>query len=183
MKTKKIYAIAFSLAILVLAVGCTPNNTGLNNNQDRLSTQTRINRDWNLNNEMGVDDLDTRLNDGITNNQNNGINNNLNNGMVRNNKNINNMNNQNAKANKLADEIANIPEVENANVVLNNNSCIVGVDLTNNNNNLTTSLRNRIRNIVKDSTNVSTDNISITTDPDLIERVTSLSEDMANTVG
>ena len=108
MKTKKIYAIAFSLAILVLAVGCTPNNTGLNNNQDRLSTQTRINRDWNLNNEMGVDDLDTRLNDGITNNQNNGINNNLNNGMVRNNKNINNMNNQNAKANKLADEITKI---------------------------------------------------------------------------
>lgn len=194
MKTKKIFAITFGLAILVLAVGCTANDTGLNNNQDRLSTQTRINRDWNLNNDMGMDNQDSLLDNRLNTNLNNGINNNLNNGMVRNNNNRNRTNNQNTKASELADEITSIPEVEDASVVLNNNSCIVGVDLdnnnnnntnnnNNNNNNISASLRNRIEKIIKNSTNISTDNISITADSDLLERITSLSDDMANTVG
>lgn len=178
MKNKKIIFMAFSLAIFVLAIGCTTNDTGLNNTRDRLSTQTRINRDWNFNNDMGMDNLDTRFNDGTTNN--------LNNGMVRNNNNLNNTNNQNTKANKLANEIAKIPEVEDATVVLNNDSCIVGVELNNNNNNnnnISASLRNRIEKIVKKLNNIPTENISITADPDLLDRITDLSENMADTVG
>lgn len=188
MKTKKIFFIAFSLAILIGIAGCAPNDTGLNTNTDRLTTQTRINRNrnWNINNDNDFGDLDGGFDVRDTRNNNNT---NLNNGMVRRNgtNNQNNLNNnQNTTANDLARKIATLPEVRNASVVLNNDTCLVGVELDNNTTttaNISSALRNKIEDMVEDSTNVDSEDISITADPNLLTRIQSLSQRMTTNVG
>lgn len=181
MKTKKFFVIAVGLAILISLAGCSPQDTGLNN--DRLSTQTRVNNNWSRDDRNGMNNtnLDTGLND-----------NNLNNGMVRNNMNTNNnrmttsLGNLNTSANDLARKIGALPEVDKASVVLTDDTCLVGVDLegTANTTNISTALRNKIEKMVEDSTNINKNDISITADPDLITRIRSISTNMSNsTVG
>ena len=180
MKIKKLNIIALGLVVLMTLVACAPRDTGFNN-QNRLQTrvgQNRLNENtnWNNNDRM-IDNLDD------------GTNTNLNTGMVRNNTgNMRNTNmttslgNLNTRARELARKISALPEVEDATVVLHNDTALVGVNLNGNNNrNISTALRNKIENMVKDNSNIK--NVSITADPDMIDRITNISTSMTNTVG
>lgn len=187
MKTKKILFVTLCLVILIGIAACAPNDTGFDNN--RLSTQTRINRNrnWNINNDEDFGTLDNGINNRLNTNVNNGFdtNNRLNNGMVRRSNN-NNVNNQNTTATSLARKIATLPEVRNASVVLTDDTCLVGIQLDNNTTttaNISTALREKIEGMVEDNTNIRGENVSITADPNLLTRIQSLSQEMTTNVG
>ena len=186
MKTNKIFVIALSLLVLISIAACTPQDTGYNNNTERLSTQTRLSQNNNWNRDDSWDNgmnMNTTVEDDLNNGIRNNRTNNLNNGMVRNNTMTTSLGNMNTQAKDLAKKISNLPEVDSASVVLNDNNCIVGVDLKGTNNTISTSLRTKIENMVKDTNNINATNVSITSDPDLITRVKTLSNGMTNTVG
>ncbi len=186
MKTNKIFVIALSLLVLISIAACTPQDTGYNNNTERLSTQTRLNQNNNWNRDDSWDNgmnMNTTIEDDLNNGINNNRTNNLNNGMVRNNSMTTSLGNMNTQAKNLAKKISNLPEVDNASVVLSDNNCIVGVDLKGTNNTISTSLRQKIEKMVKDTNNINTTDVSITSDPDLITRVKTLSNGMTNNVG
>lgn len=190
MKIKRLTVIALGLVVLMSIAACTPQDTGFNN-QNRLQTRVNQNRlnentNWNNNDRM-IDNLDD------------GTNTNLNTGMVRGNtgtmRNNNNMTtslgNLNNSSREIARKIAALPEVEDATVVLHNDTALVGVNLNgnnnnnNNNNNISAALRNKIENMVKDNNNNTKNikNVSITADPDMIDRITNISSGMTNQVG
>lgn len=149
-----------------------------------MSTQTRLSQNNNWNRDDSWDNgMNTTVEDDLNNGIRNNRTNNLNNGMVRNNTMTTSLGNRNTQARDLAKRISNLPEVDSASVVLNDNNCIVGVDLKGTNNTISTSLRQKIENMVKDTNNINTNNVSITSDPDLITRVKTLSNGMTNTVG
>lgn len=185
MKNKKYTILALSLVVLLSVAACAPQDTGFNN-QNRLQTrvnQNRLNENTNWNN-----DGNGRMIDNLGNNTTNGTNNNnLNNGMVRNNRMTTSLGNLNTQANEVSRKIAALPEVQDCSVVLHNNKALVGVDLnnnkntTNNNTNLSTSLRNKIEKIVKDNTNIQ--DVSITADPSMNTRIRNISTGMTNQVG
>lgn len=201
MKTKKLIVIALGLAVMIGIAGCTPQDTGFNNNTDRLSTQTRINQNnaWDDNGMNGMTDNTlngTGTNDlgmnspGLNGNgmNGNGMNNdNLNNGMTRNNRLTTSLGNLNTNASNLARKIGNLPEVNKASVVLTNDTCLVGVDLKGNNgtngDNVGTALRQKIESMVKDSTNNGITEVSITSDPDMFSRIRTMSNNMNNNNG
>lgn len=184
MKTNKIFVIALCLLVLISIAACTPQDTGFNNNTERMSTQTRLSQNNNWNRDDSWDNgMNTTVEDDLNNGIRNNRTNNLNNGMVRNNTMTTSLGNRNTQARDLAKRISNLPEVDSASVVLNDNNCIVGVDLKGTNNTISTSLRQKIENMVKDTNNINTNNVSITSDPDLITRVKTLSNGMTNTVG
>lgn len=177
MKTNKIIFFAFSLAILIGIAGCAPNDTGLNNT-DRLTTQTRINNNRNWNNRWDTD-FDDFEND-ISNNRNI----NLNNGIIRGNGNGNGIgNNDNGISAELAKKISALPEVKSSSVVLTDDTCLVGVNLNGNNINISSALRQKIENIVTDTTNIRTEDVRITADPDLLTRIQGISQQMTTNVG
>ncbi len=194
MKFKKLNLIALGLVVLMSMAACAPRDTGLDNNLNRMSTQTRVNQNrLNTNwDNTGLTDNE-RMIDGTNLAGTNA--NNLNNGMVRNNRMTTSLGNLNTDAKEIARKIAALPEVENASVVLHNNTALVGVDLkgnnntlnnntlntTVNNNNISTALRNKIEKMVKDTTNVK--DVSITSDPNLISRIRTISSGMTNQVG
>jgi YhcN/YlaJ family sporulation lipoprotein len=197
MKKNKILVIAISIAVLVGIAGCTPQDTGLNNTNNRLTTQVRDNRNVGMNN----DDLLGMDNGG-----------NLNNGMTRDTRsntmttNIGDLNNN---ANLIARRIGALPEVNKASVVLTNDNALIGVSLSgstnvnnrvdttenigttnnvgttdaNNNTTISSALRERIERIVRDTANFNVENISITADPNLYTRIQGISRNMTNTVG
>lgn len=186
MKKNKIIVLTLALVALISIAGCTPNDTGLNNDRNRnLSTQTRINNnrstndmgmnnDWNTRN-MGLDNPNNMNNNMLRNNElnngmNNGTNDGLNNGMVR-----PDTNNMSGSANTLAREIAALPEVDKASVVLSNDTAIVGIQLRGTTQGtMTNSLKSKVEKMVKDkSTNIK--NVSVTTDPELYSRVKTMS--------
>lgn len=191
MKTKKLIVIALGLVILTSLAACTPRDTGLNNNLDRMSTQTRINQNTNWDNLNG-NGMDSMMNDGFNTNTTN-----LNNGMMRNNM-TTSMGNLNTKASTLARKIGALPEVDRASVVLTSDTALVGVDLkgsntnntnlstnlsntTTNNGNISSALRTKIEKMVKDEVNVK--DVSITADPNLTTRIRNISSGMINQVG
>lgn len=191
MKTKKLIVIAIGLIFLTSLTACTPRNTGLNNNLDRMSTQTRINQNTNWDNLNG-NGMDSMMNDGFNTNTTN-----LNNGMMRNNM-TTSMGNLNTKASTLARKIGALPEVDRASVVLTSDTALVGVDLkgsntnntnlstnlsntTTNNQNISSALRTKIEKMVKDEVNVR--EVSITADPNLTTRIRNISSGMINQVG
>lgn len=189
MKTKKILVIALGLVVLTSLAACAPRDTGLNNNLDRMSTQTRINQNTNWDNLNG-NGMDNTMNDFNTNTTN------LNNGMMRNNM-TTSMSNMNTKASTLARKIGALPEVDKASVVLTNDTALVGVDLkgsnmnntnlstnlsnTSNNGNISSALRTKIEKMVNDEVNVK--DVSITADPNLTTRIRNISSGMTNQVG
>lgn len=187
MKINKIKILAFVLIILVAVVGCTPNDTGMNTRNRNLSTQTRINdtrwdtdRD-NLNN-MGQNDMWNNGRNYLNQNDmtNNDWENGLNNGMTRPNNNINARGDLNNNANDIARKIADLPEVDKASVVLTNDTALVGCSLRGSTQGtMTTSLRQKIKKIVKDTT-ANITNVSITTDPNLYNRIQTMSNDIGN---
>jgi YhcN/YlaJ family sporulation lipoprotein len=202
MKKNKLLVFAISIAVLVGIAGCAPKDTGLNNTNNRLSTQTRIGQNTNrdLNRNLNVsDNLNNNIGDYDSLNRTYDYGGNLNNGMSRDtrfNTMTTSLGNLNNTANDLARKIGALPEVNKASVVLTNDTCLVGLDLrgtnngTNNvtntntnNNNISTALRQKIESIVRDTANVNADDISITADPDLTTRIQGISTNMTNTVG
>lgn len=201
MKTNKLKLLIPILVVFVSIVGCTPNDTSINDRNRNLSTQTRINNTrWNT----GTDNLNRNWDnvdqDGIWNdvgqnrifndvgqndmwnngrnflNSDNNFTNNLSNGMTR----PNNKGNLTNNANDIARKIADLPEINRASVVLTNDTALVGCSLRGNTQGtMTNDLRNKIENIVKDATN-NTQNISITTDPNLYNRIEKLSNNIGN---
>ncbi|NLY47241.1 MAG: hypothetical protein GX053_14825 [Tissierella sp.] len=193
MKINKFSFFALLLILSVAIVGCAPadntNDTGMNNRNNRLTTQTRISDRWDnngLNNGInGANDsllndgfdngLDTGLNGGINNGMNNGINdNNLNNGMTRSNDNSTNFGNMATNANEIARKIAALPEVDKASVVISEDTALVGCSLRGNTQGtMTNALRQKIRGIVNESANIN--NVSVTTDPEMTNRIQTMS--------
>lgn len=196
MKINKFSFFALLLILSFVIVGCTPadniNDTGMNN-RNRLTTQTRIGNG--LGND-GLSGTDNRLNDGygfetelnndfglnnngLNNGVNNGLNNNglndgLNNGMARSNTNGTNFGNMATNANEIATKIAALPEVDRASVVISDDTALVGCSLRGDTQGtMTNALRQKIRGIVKEDVNI--DNVSVTTDPDMTERIRTMS--------
>ncbi len=201
MKTNKLKFLIPILVVFVSIVGCTPKDTSMNDRNRNLSTQTRINntrwntgtdnlnRNWDnvdqngMWNDVGQNRIfnDVGQNDMWNNGRNflnsdNNFTNNLSNGMTR----PNNRGNLTNNANDIARKIADLPEVNRASVVLTNDTALVGCSLRGNaQGTMTNALRNKIENIVRDSTN-NTQNISITTDPNLYNRIEKLSNNIGN---
>ena len=170
MKIKYFSLFTLLLILSVVLIGCNPafdNNTGMNN-RDRMSTQTRIGNRDNVNNN------DSFFNDGFDNGLNNGLNNNLNNGMTRSNQSNTNFGNMASRANEVANKIANLPEVSRASVVISNDTALVGCSLRGNTQGtMTNALRQKIKGIVKDTVDI--DNVSVTTDPNMTNRIQTMS--------
>ena len=200
MKKNKIKLLAISLVILIALVGCTPaktNNVADRNN--RLTTQTRIGE----NNGWTRDDMNTGMNNGLNDGWNRGMNNGLNNdsnnnGMLGDNaNNINPMNNDlnngmtrsndtnmtntgmgmgnmTQNASEIAKKISALPEVNSAQVVLTNDTAVVGCNLRGTTQGtMTNALRQKIEKIVKDDSNIT--KVSVTSDPDLYKRIQTMS--------
>ncbi len=203
MKKNKIALLALSLIIALSLVACRSMDRNLGDNRDgRLSTQTRINdnrwdsgtdirdnRDFgfdnNLNDGMGLDGNNNLNNDmgfggnNLNNDLDFGGDNNLNDGMTRPNPNLStNIGNTNNNSTSLSRKIKDLPEVDDANVIVNNDTAIVGVTLRGSTQGtMTNALRNKIERIVKDS-NKGIKNVSITTEPELFKRIRTISRDV-----
>ena len=179
MKINKISLFALMLILAFVVVACTPADDNMNDtgmyDRNRLTTQTRIG-DWNRNTDMDSG-MNNGLNDGLNNinmGQNNGLdNNNLNNGMTRP-YNDTNFGNMGTRANEIANEIAALPEVDRASVVIDNDTALVGCSLRGNTQGtMTNALRQKIRGIVQENTDVR--DVSVTTDPDVTGRIQTMS--------
>ena len=177
---------------MLTMVACKPADKNLN----RLSTQTRL-RDNNMNNNLmgtdtpinkrdGVNDLgmgnnlNDRFmgNDGITNNTN------LNNGMFRDgmmNPDTNlstNLSNMSSRATTIAQRVMALPEINNASVLINGNTAIVGCDVKGDTSN---KISNAIKQKVEAAVKVADRNIqkvSVTSDPGITTRIQTMTKDM-----
>lgn len=160
------------------------NNMGLND-----SLTTRDNLDMN---NVGLDDSIDNNNLGLDNKPINDLDPNLNNGMTRPNGNLdmgmdtenrgntNKMVTMNKDANKIAKNITALNEVNKANVLITENEAVVGVNLRGNTQGtMTNDLRQKIEKIVKQE-NKSIDKISITTDPNLVTRINTMTTNIGN---
>ncbi len=173
MKNNIIKSLAISLILLVAVAACAPTNTNMRN----LGTQTRLNDD---NRWLNRNRLNTNLN--------NRLDTDLNNNMVRNDTNLNSgiitndqLNNTIvSRANRIAQRVEALPEVNKATVIINGNKAIVGCDVRGDlTNTIDANLRNRIEAAVKAADrNIKT--VSVTSDPTLMTRIRSLSTQMNN---
>lgn len=201
MKKNKIMILILALTLMLTFTACTTKDPKTGRKNTNLSTQTRDNRwdrnttdtdnlrdntrdnmymDDNINDRrnMGMDNpLDNDYdNDMDINNQRDGLDTNLNNGMTRPNDNLNN--NMNKDASNVAGKITNLKEVNKASVLLSEKDAVIGVNLRGNTQDtMTNSLRTKIEDIVKKE-NKSIDNISITTDPNLVNRINTMYDDI-----
>lgn len=186
MKKNKIKILAIGLVILIALVGCTPKTNDMTTRNNRLSTQTRIGE----NNGWTRDEFNTGMKNGLNNDFNNGMddmlgdnannidpmNNNLNNGMTRpNNTNLStSLGNMTQNASEIAKKISALPEVNSAQVVLTNDTAVVGCNLRGTTQGtMTNALRTKIEKIVKDNSNIT--KVSVTSDPDLYKRIQTMS--------
>lgn len=79
---------------------------------------------------------------------------------------------------KIADKVEDLKEVNRATVVISGNTCLVGVDINDNiEGNMTTSLKNKIDKIVKD-TDRNITNVSVTANADLYKRIENMGRDI-----
>lgn len=163
------------------------NNMGLND-----SLTTRDNLDMNNGNNVGLDDSINNNDMGLNNGLRNGLDTNINNGMTRpngaldmgmdneNRGNMNKMVTMNKDASKIAKNITDLNEVNKANVLITENEAVVGVNLRGNTQGtMTNDLRQKIEKIVKKE-NKSIDKISITTDPNLVTRINTMTTNIGN---
>lgn len=181
MKKNKIWLLTFILLISILTVACTAESN--NRTQTRLGVDREnldIRRD-NITNRNTADNNSLRnMNKNMDNMIDRDINNfnNTNNDTIG--RNNNNSNNNAEKADKIAERIKKLSNIENASVLISGNTAIVGVDIKNNvEGQLTKDLKQRIENIVKKADN-DIENVSITADPDLFTRISNMAEDITN---
>ena len=195
MKWKTLMVTA-TLSTLLLA-GCGTDNA--NDTAMRNQDNTLRNVNYNPNNNNGYPNSNNNYgypngNDNVMNgadrnnnrdyitnrNNNDGINvNNRNNNRM----NVNNRNdNQNrmAVADKAAEKIVSMREVDQANVIVTDNNAYVAAKLANHNGNrLEKDIENKISDVVK-STDQNIDNVYVSVNPDFYERTTSYANDIRN---
>lgn len=180
MKKNKLNLLVLTLIIPLSLVACksVDRNMGDNTN-DRLSTQTRINDNrWDSGTDI-MDERDFGFDNDFNNDLNFGSDNNLNDGMTRPNPNLStNIGNTNNISTTLSRKIKDLPEVDDANVIVNQDTAVVGISLRGNTQGtMTNALRDKIERIVKDS-NKGVKNVSITTEPELFKRIRTMSRDV-----
>ena len=84
------------------------------------------------------------------------------------------------RAENIARKVANLNDVNSATVVISGDTAIVGIDMKNNlEGNITDDLKGKVRKIVKD-TDDKIDNVSVTADPDLYQRLSNMARDIRN---
>ncbi|OLS03917.1 YhcN/YlaJ family sporulation lipoprotein [Tissierella creatinophila] len=161
----------------------TRNNMGINESIDVRENVDINNRDKiGLNNPLN-DNVDMGLNNGLR----NGLDTNINNGMTRpnnvntqNTTNLSDISSMNKDASKIAKKIADLNEVNKASVLITENEAVVGVNLRGNTQGtMTNDLRQKIEKIVKNE-DKSIDKISITTDPNLVTRINTMTTNIGN---
>lgn len=191
MKKSKLIFLTLVIALITVVGGCSSGDTKFRNMETKLNDgnkdngwlQTDKNKlNTNLNNgmtrrNMGLnnDNWDDKSNSRVRNN------NNLNNDMiskdnVNNNDNINNMSktkNLSTRANDIAKRVAALDEVDNASVVINKNTAIVGIETNDKNmidNNINSKLKQKVEAAVRaGDRNIKT--IKITSDSDITSRL------------
>ncbi|WP_066287914.1 YhcN/YlaJ family sporulation lipoprotein [Bacillus sp. FJAT-29937] len=170
MKMKAIIASLFTMSILA---GCGVNNdnnmndTAMRNTRDNL---TRVNNPGT--NDFNVFDDRNMRNTNLTpvRNNNNGITNN------------NALNNNNARmrvADRVADKIAALPEVDHANVIVTDNNAYVAARLVNNQNGLSRDIERKIADQVK-SVDRNINDVYVSVNPDFYDRMNNYSTDIRN---
>lgn len=134
--------------------------------------------------DRAADDQNRRMTTrNVNNNQNRDITaRNIANNTADNDINGNNRNNRNRMevADRAADKIAQMREVDRANVILTDNNAYVAVKLTDNaNKKLTADVEKKISDVVK-ATNRNVDHVYVSVNPDFYKRTTSYAEDIRN---
>ncbi len=201
MKKNKIKLLGLSAVLVVAMAGCRPANTNMRN----MSTQTRLNDNvnnrWMTNTPFNTRDrLNTNLNNGMVRN-----NTYLNDNMVRNTPMTNdslgggnvlapgtinngrlntNLTTTNTalvnRANKIAQRVSALPEVNAASVVIHGNTAIVGCDVKGSATNaISSNLRQKVEAAVK-TADKNVKNISVTSDPTLYNRIRTMSTNISN---
>lgn len=185
MKIKKYSVIALAIALVLSFTACVQDNTGNDNARNNsLNTWDRPNN--NNTDGMTGDDLmgQNRTGTGTSGNQNTTTGqdpgNNLNTGMTRPGRlttSLGNLNNDNSE--ELSRQISDLPEVERASVIVNENRAVVGIELRNNQRQteISSALRSRIEDMVRDVNN-DIDEVSITADGEIYERIDTMATDM-----
>ena len=186
MKIKKYSVIAIAIALVLAFTACAQDDTG--NDSARNDTLDRPNNtNTTIPDDMTDDDFQNqdRTGTGTSGNQNtdpgyDDSENNLNSGMRRPNRlttSLGNLNNEHSE--ELARQIADLQEVERASVVVNDNKAIVGIELNNDErqNEISSALRSRIEDMVRD-VNEDIDEVSITADDEIYERIDTMSTEM-----
>lgn len=187
MKIKKISVLVLAIALFTFTA-CAQDNTGNDNaRNNNLDTWDRTNTNTSIPDDMTGDGFQSqnRTGTGTSGNQNtttpgHNPDNSLNSGMRRPGRlttSLGNLNNQHSEG--LARQISDLPEVERASVVVNENRAIVGIELRNNQSQteISSALRNRIEDMVRD-TNNEINEVSITADGDIYDRIDTMSTDM-----
>lgn len=187
MKIKKLSVLVLAIALLAVTA-CAQDNTGNDSaRNNNLDTWDRTNTNTSIPDDMTGDGFQgqNRTGTGTSGNQNtttqdNAPNNRLNSGMTRPGRlttSLGNLNNQNSE--ELARQISDLPEVERASVIVNENRAIVGIELRNNQRQteISSALRNRIEDMVKD-VNEEIDEVSITADGEIYDRIDTMATDM-----
>ena len=174
MKWKTLLVTATLSSMLLAACGTDNANDTAMRNQDN----TLRNVNYNPNNNNGFPNQNNNYgypngNDNVTN-------------RVDRNNNGNNIanrdNNQNrmAVADKAAEKIVSMREVDQANVIVTDNNAYVAAKLANHNGNrLEKDIENKISDVVK-STDQNIDNVYVSVNPDFYERTTSYANDIRN---
>lgn len=187
MKIKKYSVIAIAIALVLSFTACAQDNTGNDNARnntlntwDRPNTDDMTNDDLMGQNRTGTGMSGNHNTTGIGQNQNQDPGNNLNTGMTRPGRlttSLGNLNNENSE--ELARRISDLPEVERASVVVNENRAIVGIELRNNQRQteISSALRSRIEDMVRD-VNSDIDEVSITADAEIYDRIDTMATDM-----
>ena len=188
MKIKKYSVVASVIALLLVFTACGADDTGNDNARNDLNTWDRPNNtNTAIPDDMAGDEFQNqnRTGTGTSGNQNTtgiGTDDNLNTGMRRPGRlttSLGNLNNENSE--EIARQIEELPEVNSASVVVNDNRAIVGIELRNNEsqNEISSALRDRIEDMVRD-TNDEIDEVSITADGEIFERIETMSNEMLN---
>lgn len=192
MKIKKYSVIALAIALALSFTACMQDDTGNDNARNNgFNAMDDTNRNTALPNDMTGDGLQgqNRTGTGMSGNQNTtnpgtGTDDagNLNTGMRRPGRLTTSLGNLgNEGSDELARQISDLPEVDDASVVINDNRAIVGIKLMNKQRQteISSALRSRIEDMVRD-VNDNIDEVSITADGEIYDRIEDLSGNMLN---
>ena len=110
---------------------------------------------------------------------NNNMNRDINNNNINRDINDNNLDtNLSDRADKIANNVANLKEVNDATVIISGNTAIVGVDIKNQiEGNLTTNLKKKVESTVR-NTDKNIKNVTVTADADIFQRIQNIGRDI-----
>jgi YhcN/YlaJ family sporulation lipoprotein len=202
LKKNKLMVLVITLALLIVTAGCQPANPKMRN----LGTQTRVRNQALDNRRMtnnvplnrNMNTLPYTTNDGLVTRTEpytrDMLDTNLNTttpkgtvaprgtatheGTARPNTHLSTNVSGTHRADTIARKVANLPEVNNASVVLSDKTAIVGCSIKNNvKGSMTTDLKHRIEKTVKDA-DKNIQHVSVTADPDLYTRIQTMARDI-----